>query len=66
MKITAEVKPIFDYDKQTLKFLTKEKSDTEKCFNRMYEELIDFKEETIKKALIKLGWTPPKKIEEIL
>ena len=66
MKIITEVKPLLDFNKHTLKFFTRQKSDTEKCFNQMYEEIIDFKEETIKQALIKLGWTPPKKIEEIL
>lgn len=53
-RIFFKINAILDEKKHMLTFTTQSMMD------QVCTELIDFKEETTKKALIKLGWTPPK------
>jgi len=32
--------------------------------DQYYQEIVDFKEKTVREALIKLGWTPPKEAHD--
>jgi len=54
-KFGREIKPDFDFEKQTLKFT----SEIDKIIGTRVEEEINFKNECVRKALIALGWTPP-------
>ena len=62
MKVNVIINPILDKEKHKLTFnITEEmKLEIGKVTKRHYQEVWNLKEETIKKALIKLGWTPPK------
>ena len=61
-KYTTTINPVLDKKNQKLTFHVMEEVPgiLYEVFKKHSEEICDFKEETIKKALIKLGWTPPK------
>ena len=68
MKTEITINPLLDRKKQELIFEITEKipSITNKVTERLSEEVINFKEEAVKKALIELGWTPPGDIHDIV
>ena len=52
----TEIKPYFDIDEGILTFETR----TSGIIEQHFKETVNFKDKTVREALIKLGWTPPK------
>jgi hypothetical protein len=55
-KIGTKIKPTMDFEKQRLTLETV----TDGLIKKMVVETVDFKEKCVRKALIGLGWDPPK------
>lgn len=52
-----EIRPYVDFEKQTIEFDILEKVNHQVVSHR--KSVINFQEETVRNALIQLGWTPP-------
>lgn len=60
---TTKIKPFLDTENQKLTFdisyISKSHFDMHDIVVNHYQQIVDFKDKTIREALIKLGWTPP-------
>lgn len=60
MEVTIVLKSAFDEEEKKL-YLTEDIRGVNEALNYSRNELYSLREDEIKKALIKLGWTPPNK-----
>lgn len=54
-KTTTNIKPSMDWENEILTL----DIEIDGLVKHHYKEVVDFKEKTVRKVLISLGWTPP-------